>query len=92
MGYQSSSLADKIHANRNWVTQPSDVTIQQTGSGYITKDIKVPIFYHYNGDHYVALNKRQDSNDKNKETLRNHTVIPTGSTVAVQREDGEHCT
>ena len=30
----------------------------------------------------------EDFKDKNKDTVRDHTIIPTGSTLAVQREDG----
>ena len=35
-----------------------------------------------------ALRKRQEDNDKNKDTLKDPTVIHTGSMLAVQRVDG----
>ena len=36
--------------------------------------------------HHKALVKRQTKNDKKYDTARNYTLLPTGSTVAVQRK------
>ena len=33
--------------------------------------------------------KRQTKNDKKYDTARNYSVLPIGSTVAVQRADGD---
>ena len=41
-----------------------------------------------NDEQYEALVRTQTKNDKNHDTSRNYTLIPIGSTVAVQEEDG----
>ena len=41
-----------------------------------------------NDNHYKVLIKRQMKNDENHDTPRIYASIPTGSTVAVQCEDG----
>ena len=56
-------------------------------SGRLLMLNREPTFYDYDNDHHVTLKQRQDVNDKNKDTLRDPTIIPTGSVVAVHRED-----
>ena len=46
----------------------------------------MPLFYYFDDDHYSKLKERQDKPVENNDTLKEHTLIPVGSTVAVQRE------
>ena len=43
-------------------------------------------------EHHKALVKRQTKHHKKYDTARNYTLFPIGSTVAVQREDGDRQT
>ena len=46
------------------------------------------ILFDENGDHYDALTKRQQNADISKDTCKSSIVLPTGSSVLVQRIDG----
>ena len=48
----------------------------------------MPIGIDNNDEHHKALVKRQTQNDNKHDTARNYSILPIGSTVAVQREDG----
>ena len=48
-----------------------------------------PINTSNNDDHYETLEERQAKADTNYDTLRNYNSFPIGSTVEVQREDGD---
>ena len=49
---------------------------------------RIPINSDNNDDYYEALVKRHIRNDLNYYTARNYDLFSTGSTVAVQQEDG----
>ena len=40
-------------------------------------------------EHHKVLVERQTKNNKKYDTARNYTLLPIGSTVVVQREDGD---
>ena len=52
----------------------------------------MPINIVNDDEHYKVLVKRQTKNDKKYDTARNYTLLPIGSIVAVQREDGNRWT
>ena len=69
---------------------PSLATIlfKQPIRGMLLKINRPPLFYNYDEDHYDKPKLRQDKIAKNNDTLKDHTLISIGSTVALQREDG----
>ena len=48
---------------------------------------RLPITCYYCEDHYNALKLRQCKLIKKNDTIKEHTITPTESTVTVQRED-----
>ena len=62
-----------------WIAKTSNDTVQQANMRVL------PIFNDYDNELYASLKKRQDINDKDKDTLREHTVIPAESTVEEER-------
>ena len=53
---------------------------------------RIPISKDNDDEHHKALLWRQTKNDRKHDTTRNYTLLPIGSTVVVQREDGNRCT
>ena len=48
---------------------------------------RIPISIDNDDDHHEVLVKRQTKNYNKYETARNFSILPIGSTIAVQRED-----
>ena len=53
---------------------------------------RTPINANNDADNYEVLVERQARIDRDYATFRNYHSTPTGSTVAVQQEDGRPCT
>ena len=50
---------------------------------------RIPISTDNDDEHHKVLAERQTKNDKNHDTARNYSILLTGSTVAVLREDSD---
>ena len=56
--------------------------------GLMPKLSRPPIWFNLEDDHYTALRERQQNADESKDTCKHSPFKPSGSLVAVQREDG----
>ena len=64
---------------------PETILFNQPVKGILLRIVRSPLFNDYDEDYCNILKARQDKIIKNKGTPKEHTCIPIGSTLAVQR-------
>ena len=77
----------KINTNQSQVTKPSYTPNKQTSKRHTTRLNRPTILHNNNESNLTVLIKRQPKLNEDKDTWK-YIFIPTGSTIAVQWEDG----
>ena len=75
-----------------WLTSPATLLVNHPTKYIMSIINRAPMSIDNDDGHNKVLVERQNKNGKKYDTPKYYTLLPIGSTVAVQREDGDRWT